>query len=118
MISQEVKTKWIAALRSGAYEQAEAALARETPDGQRCYCAIGVLADLIDPKGWRPDGYADGDSYLTHALASPDRAYLIEDVLPIETQEQIADLNDGELACLASIATWIDLNVDADEVAP
>jgi len=116
MISKDVKDAWIAALRSGRYEQAEGAMARETPDGQRCYCALGVLADIIDPCGWSPDEEMHG-SYLTHTLARNDYAYLNEDVLPIEVQQQLADLNDCELACLASIASWIDANVAA-EVAP
>jgi hypothetical protein len=44
MMNQEIKTKWINALRSGDYEQGQGAL--KNPDGQ--YCCLGVLCDLYD----------------------------------------------------------------------
>lgn len=42
-----IKEKWVAALRSGAYEQGRNQL--RTANG---YCCLGVLCDLIDPDGW------------------------------------------------------------------
>ena len=43
-MNQEIKTKWINALRSGDYEQGQGAL--KNTDGQ--YCCLGVLCDLYD----------------------------------------------------------------------
>ena len=44
MMNQEIKAKWVNALRSGDYEQGQGAL--KNPDGQ--YCCLGVLCDLYD----------------------------------------------------------------------
>ena len=43
----QVKEKWVAALRSGEYEQGTSALLR---DGK--YCCLGVLCDIVDKDGW------------------------------------------------------------------
>ena len=43
-MNQEIKTKWVNALRSGDYEQGQGAL--RNFDGQ--YCCLGVLCDLYD----------------------------------------------------------------------
>jgi hypothetical protein len=40
----EIKTKWIAALRSGEYKQAK----HELHDG-RGFCCLGVLAEVLEP---------------------------------------------------------------------
>ena len=43
-MNQEIKAKWVNALRSGDYEQGQGAL--KNPNGQ--YCCLGVLCDLYD----------------------------------------------------------------------
>jgi hypothetical protein len=45
----EVKTKWVEALRSGKYKQAEGVLRDE--DGSMC--CLGVLCDILAPEGWK-----------------------------------------------------------------
>ncbi|WP_420431472.1 hypothetical protein [Candidatus Poriferisocius sp.] len=42
--------RWVEALRSGDYQQGIRFL-RNTNDN---YCCLGVLCDLVDPKGWGP----------------------------------------------------------------
>lgn len=42
----EYKDRWIAALRSGKYEQGPSALCIEDDTGVRHYCCLGVLAHL------------------------------------------------------------------------
>jgi hypothetical protein len=42
----EVKARWVAALRSGEYEQGRGRLLQVTDDGRYAYCALGVLCDL------------------------------------------------------------------------
>lgn len=60
----ELKTQWLAALRSGKYAQGRMRLKSATG-----YCCLGVLCDLINPKGWTraEDGEwqweYDGSSY-------------------------------------------------------
>lgn len=50
-MNQEVKKKWLEALRSGQYRQAQEALRVDSisPDGEGCissFCCLGVLCDL------------------------------------------------------------------------
>jgi hypothetical protein len=46
----------VAALRSGKYRQGAGYLRRGD-----CYCAEGVIADVIDPNGWEPTLFDDGE---------------------------------------------------------
>lgn len=45
--TEEVKAKWLEALRSGRYAQGRGALCRVKPDGSRSFCCLGVLADTL-----------------------------------------------------------------------
>lgn len=59
-MKEEIKDKWVNALRSGAYQQTEFSL--KVND---CFCVLGVLCDLAVKEGvadWREVGY-DGMSY-------------------------------------------------------
>jgi hypothetical protein len=44
-MNKDYKDKWIAALRSGQYPQTKGSLINE--EGKVCYCALGVLADIV-----------------------------------------------------------------------
>lgn len=64
----DLKAQWLAALRSGQYEQGRYVL--RTPSNK--YCCLGVLCDIIDPAGWNvdntiwknPDNPTDMSSHL------------------------------------------------------
>lgn len=45
-----IKTKWLAALRSGEYKQARGSLEEVVEDGS-CFCCLGVLCDLAVKEG-------------------------------------------------------------------
>jgi len=53
-MNPEIKSKWLAALRSGQYEQARGGLQRilgrnnETGEIKRGFCCLGVLCDLAE----------------------------------------------------------------------
>jgi hypothetical protein len=51
MTEQEIKTKWLEALRSGKYRQVQGTLKGITEDGQEGYCCLGVLLSIqgIEP---------------------------------------------------------------------
>jgi hypothetical protein len=51
-MNKEVKKKWISALLSGKYKQGRNSLR----DREEKFCALGVLCDVIDPKGWQQCG--------------------------------------------------------------
>jgi hypothetical protein len=44
--------EWITALRSGKYEQTQGHLRNGDS-----YCCLGVLCDVVDPKGWNSSSY-------------------------------------------------------------
>lgn len=51
-MDQIIKEKWVAALRSGEYEQGTGALHRyDNGDGNDTFCCLGVLCDLAVQEG-------------------------------------------------------------------
>jgi hypothetical protein len=54
-MNPEVKARWVAALRSGEYEQATGQLRKTTGS----FCCLGVLCNLYDSAAWGKefDGY-------------------------------------------------------------
>lgn len=60
----ELKARWVDALRSGKYQQGRGWLrASWDSDGIHRYCCIGVLCDVVDPKGWQEN---EGGVIRTH----------------------------------------------------
>lgn len=53
-MQEEIKTKWVAALRSGEYNQGVRAL-RYRDGGEDWYCCLGVLCELAVAEGVIPD---------------------------------------------------------------
>lgn len=45
MLTQEMKDRWLEALRSGDYNKGEVSL-KSFEDGKVCHCAIGVLLEI------------------------------------------------------------------------
>ena len=62
-MNPEIKSQWIAALRSGGYVQGMGALRRRTSSDTE-YCCLGVLCDLYFHRhhncDWRNDGLGRG----------------------------------------------------------
>lgn len=57
-LKEDIKARWLAALRSGEYVQGKQALRRSDVDGGVRYCCLGVLCDLstVDGVGhWAQD---------------------------------------------------------------
>lgn len=48
-----VKAQWVAALRSGKFKQADGQLRAD----KSSFCCLGVLCHLMNPRGWREDGW-------------------------------------------------------------
>jgi hypothetical protein len=53
-MNTEVKARWVAALRSGRYQQGRSALCTITPEGKK-YCCLGVLCEELGIP-WKPIG--------------------------------------------------------------
>lgn len=100
----EIKAKWIAALRSGRYPQTRAALRTDVG-----YCCLGVLCDLLRPKGWRIP-IAGQPLYMHSGNYSSLGGDLAEESdLSSERLEWLIHMNDTGKS-FAAIADYIDRN--------
>lgn len=50
-MNPSIKAKWVAALRSGEYEQCAGTLRNDSG-----MCCLGVLCDVVNPEGWKKHG--------------------------------------------------------------
>lgn len=116
------KRRWIDALRSGKYPQTKGTF-KQLLDDKECFCATGVLADIINPellkaqtfnRGYFLDGrvvekmYPKGYSRLRLQQGASDRFTLFG--LPKGQFRKIVKMNDaGE--SFQTIANWIEKNV-------
>lgn len=98
---------WIAALRSGKYQQFSGYLRFE--DG---YCCLGVKCD-IDGEKWHahPSGVHETAS---GRFGFPDCFTLERWGLPQAMADKVAEMNDGGKS-FAEIADWIEANVPVEE---
>lgn len=51
-MNEEIKTKWLEALRSGEYKQTTGRLRNSQEEG---FCCLGVLCDIMEPESWSDD---------------------------------------------------------------
>jgi hypothetical protein len=87
----ELKTKVVAALRSGSYEKdTNRACYLRTKDN--CFCVMGVVADVVDPAGWRRA--EDGAYRHRGRLSDLDQALREEIDLPYDKMWDLIKLND------------------------
>ena len=97
-MDQELKDRWLAALKSGKYKKGMSALCSTRSDGNY-YCCLGVLADLLvqDNKGtW----VKRDDFCLSFVDKSGDKcAGLIpnKDILSENTQWHLVRINDSSV---------------------
>jgi hypothetical protein len=101
VMGKSLKARWIKALRSGEYKQGFGHLRKGD-----CFCANGVLADIVDPKGWSKDieenfwrwrGYG-----LTFTSTEIFKSKLISQLLLVEK------LNDGAKFSFPEIADQLE----------
>ena len=64
-MDQEFKARWVAALRSGEYEQGQGQLVADFGDGQKVFCCLGVACEVAVEDGLAEravtrDGFHDG----------------------------------------------------------
>lgn len=86
-MDKKLKTKWVKALRSGKFEQAQMSLKRPVGDGVYGYCCLGVLRHLINPKSKAEDKEIGDLLCKTHLRQSG---------LDYEIQNSLAQMNDGK----------------------
>jgi len=100
-MNPEVKTKWVAALRSGEYKQGHYRLRSKLNE----FCCLGVLCEvvgLIEAKDGSEYMHYDGwTAYLPTPIASAAE-------VSRDTQEELAMLNDAQGLSFGEIADWIE----------
>lgn len=94
-MNAELKDKWLAALRSGEYQQTRSALKNE--DG---YCCLGVLAHVYSGD-WGRDN-KKGYEKVREVLADK------------YTLDSLMCLNDTEDLSFPAIADWIETNIPSE----
>lgn len=106
--NHDVIADWVQRLRSGDYLQGKNNL--RTDDD--CYCCLGVLADIVAPKGWLED--TTEETYLLNVISDGNGIFLLQDIidaLGIDdwTQRILAGLNDISVS-FDEIADCIEAN--------
>jgi hypothetical protein len=102
IFTEEVKAKWIDALRSGKYEQGRGQLRSKDDE----YCCLGVLLDILSPDAW----VLNTEHGCYQSL--DDRISVLPNYIENEIgrQGELIDMNDGGKS-FTEIADWIQENV-------
>lgn len=71
-MDKEIAIKWVAALRSGEYKQAQGALCQYDHRGDRGFCCLGVLTDMYHKHtacgAWKDIGSSDRVEFVSLAM--------------------------------------------------
>lgn len=108
----ELKAKWVAALRSGEYQQVRGMLKGISGDTP-AFCCLGVLCDVLKPDGWSGtdvygayehsfnDGKSVQDTY-------PNRSVMKDLGIYPSAAKDLAKMNDDDHADFNKIADYIE----------
>lgn len=104
-MNPEWKMKWLRALRSGKYKQTEGALNK----GNQRMCCLGVLCDIVDPKGWTKTS----DGFRHHGKYSfPPSSVSLKVGLTRDDELELAEVNDErEPNAYRSVIRYIEKNL-------
>jgi hypothetical protein len=104
-MDQELKTRWMEALRSGDYKQGRQKLRIGKGKNTRM-CCLGVLADVINPDGWTPQNhwFVDGDDSRDELSDS----VLHRVGIRVGQQAELISLNDEQMKSFDDIAHFIE----------
>lgn len=116
MMDQQVKQRWLNALRGGDYKQGRYTLRRPgNTVSEDTYCCLGVLCDVVDSSRWisqswdgEPSPFAYGHSGNSHSL--DDEAMTIAGVNDDDV-EILMNLNDFQLRSFGEIANYVEANL-------
>lgn len=107
----EIKSKWVAALRSGDYVQGAGGL-KQLTDGVVQHCCLGVLCEVLGTRQELPE---ESSVWLFGEEEETDHGYLPQSVerstgIDGVTQRQLATKNDTG-SSFAEIADYIEENL-------
>ena len=119
---KEHKEKWVAALRSGKYTQAQEVLKCDTG-----FCCLGVLLDTYDPEGWEQspedsflrhkgnkygerDDYEEGDEFFDEVSEDAELTKESLEIFGLTNGQQfdLIGMNDSRGSTFEEIADWIE----------
>lgn len=96
-MDQELRTRWLEALRSGKYTQGKERLKTRNDDGSASHCCLGVLAEVMGVPSALPNSLAVRSYRFDFGNGVTDTAYLPGDLVPglnQQNQSLLADMND------------------------
>jgi hypothetical protein len=96
-MDQEIKSKWMAALRSGKYRQGYNRLIY-----CNYFCCLGVLADIVDPTASKVPTRLDKLKHRKEEILRPGRAGI-----KVSVQRKLAEMNDSAVP-FSGIADYIE----------
>lgn len=111
-MNQEIKKKWVDALRSGEYKQGTEHLKK---DG--CFCCLGVLMDIYKKENgeeWtgeeqKFDGILSTEIVEWSEVESSDpKLFYSEKILPLGRKREITHLNDSKKLSFEQLADLIE----------
>lgn len=91
-MDQELKDRWVAALRSGEYKQEYGRLRSLSETGDTYFCCLGVLCDLVDSSKWDGPAYRYSDEEAFIALPPKDIRQAVG--LSLRDVNELASTND------------------------
>lgn len=110
-MNEELKARWVAALRSGKYRQGRGSLVSASVLGQLSYCCLGVACEIFHKELDVRKRYKDGEVYFDN-----NNHYLPNKIsntlkMGIEMEMKLANLNDVKNENFHEIADWIERNL-------
>lgn len=110
-MNSTIKAHWVEGLRSGKYKQGRRRL--RTGNEFNCFCALGVLCDIVNPALWRLSG-----GWYAFGLTTPHSSYYslpdnLATTIGLKSEDQtlVTILNDLEGKSFDEIADWIEDNL-------
>lgn len=107
-MDQEVKARWVEALRSGKYKQGQGSLHNDEDE----FCCLGVLCEIQNVPSKRFDEYSEAYEYTFSELETK---YVSETQIPDgyceispETMKALIQLNDDDEETFYEIADYIE----------
>lgn len=101
-MKQDIKERWLKALRSGAFRQGRGRLRQCVRDGVTRHCCLGVLGEILAPSSkWTSKAITNDGTNLRGSV-------LAELGLTFEHEGELVGMNDGERRTFEEIADWIE----------
>lgn len=105
--------QWIRALRGGVYHQGHGRLRIDSATTPK-FCCLGVLCDLINPRGWAGSEWRDKEGHTSVSTLTQlvKKSIHIDNMLMVDDIDSLISLNDDEGHNFWKIADVIERQLD------